>query len=69
MGTSEQDKLARVLDPGIWTIMALLISLGDNLLLSTNVFVTKECDAPESNNTWAGTELTGNVPKMTSADS
>jgi hypothetical protein len=32
---------------------------------ATNNLVMKECDAPESNKTVAGTELTKNVPSTT----
>ena len=33
--------------------------------LATNCLVTKECDAPESNSTTAGWELTKNIPNIT----
>src|SRR4051812_25453855 len=36
------------------------------LLFSANFWVTKECEAPQSNNTVAGVELTRNVPSMMS---
>ena len=61
--------LALTVDPGIWTLMDLLIGSDLIPLLFTKDSVTKEWEAPESNNTCAGTELTANVPRMTSADS
>jgi hypothetical protein len=41
------------------------MELIDRLCFVTNWSVMKECDAPESNKTVAGIELTGNVPNTT----
>jgi hypothetical protein len=40
-----------------------------NFPFFTKFSVTKECDAPESNNTLAGMELTRNRPRTTSGAS
>ena len=64
-----QDKLAFVVAPGICTIMGRFRRVGIIPLFLTKGSVTKEWDAPESNNTSAGTELTGNVPITRSGSS
>src|ERR1041385_2373600 len=66
IGISRQVRCAVTLDPGICTLMTLVKSSALIPLIFTNDSITNECDAPESNKTWAGTKLTENVPKMTS---
>ena len=68
-GVSLQDKLAFVVAPGICTIIGRFKRVGIIPLFLTKGSVTKEWDAPESNNTNAGTELTGNVPITRSGSS
>jgi hypothetical protein len=43
--------------------------VGSNFPFFTKFSITKEWDAPESNNTLAGVELTRNVPRTTSGAS
>ena len=52
--------------PGACIIIGLAKGIIPNPHLPTKRLDTKEWEAPESNRTKAGTELTGNVPKTTS---
>jgi hypothetical protein len=56
-------------DLGIWTSIVLDIMVGSSFPFVTKFLVTKEWDAPESNNTLAGVELTINVPRTISGAS
>src|SRR3954468_8867908 len=69
IGTALQIFLALVVDPGICTIMTCFNLVGWILLVHANSSVTNECDAPESNNTLASTELTENIPSTMSGAS
>src|SRR3954464_11665832 len=69
IGTALQICLALVVDPGICTIITCFSLVGWILLVHANSSVTNECDAPESNNTLASTELTENIPNTTSGTS
>src|SRR4051812_34869758 len=69
IGTALQICLALVVDPGICIIITCFSLVGWILLVHANSSVTNECDAPESNNTLASTELTENIPSTTSGAS
>src|SRR3954465_14417918 len=69
IGTALQICLALVVDPGICTIITCFSLVGWILLVHANYLVTNECDAPESNNTLASTELIENIPNTTSGAS
>jgi hypothetical protein len=69
MGTAKHVHLALITDPGICTNTKFFRGIGLSPLLQANVSVTKECEAPESNRTLTGTELTWNIPRTTSLDS
>ena len=53
-------------EPREWIIIGLTKGEIGNPYFPTNLFEIKECEAPESNRTDAGIELTRNVPRMTS---
>src|SRR4051812_34004498 len=69
IGTALQICLALVVEPGIRTIITCFNLVGLILLVHANYSVKNECDAPESNNTLASTELTENIPNTTSGAS
>jgi hypothetical protein len=69
IGTSMQFLLVFMTNPGIWTSIALGIIVGSNFPFAMKFSVMKEWDAPESNSTLAGVELTRNVPRTMSGAS
>jgi hypothetical protein len=56
----------RISPPGELTSMACFMIVMGSWCLTTNDDDIKECDAPESNKTVAGSELIGNIPNATS---
>jgi hypothetical protein len=54
-----------MLDPGVWVIRGNFSNTVGILCFSTKLDDMNECDAPESNNTVASTELTKNSPSTT----
>src|SRR3954468_6587974 len=56
---------AAIVAPGERTINRLRRGSDANPFSLANLIETKECDAPESNKTRAGTELTGSIPITT----
>src|SRR3954464_10194890 len=52
-------------EPGDCTTNRLRRGTKTNSFSFANLIETKECDAPESNKTRAGTELTGSIPITT----
>ena len=68
METSGAYKLECICFPGEETAICLGKAAVVTLCLDANGYDMKECEAPESNNTLAGKELTGRLPKMTSEE-
>jgi hypothetical protein len=54
-----------MLDPGVWVIRSNFSNTVGILCFSTKLDDMNECDALESNNTVASTELTKNSPSTT----
>ena len=59
-------ELVFISELGEWINVGLTKEKIDKSYLPTNLLETKECEAPESNKTDAGTELTRNIPRTTS---
>jgi hypothetical protein len=66
LGTCTFDVISK---PGELIDISLARSLVDNSCMAIKGLEMNECDAPESNNTLAGIELTERVPMITSEDS